>query len=85
MGPFSHVLVATDGSPASARAARVKREGVSVSGEAPWRAIDATARKRRCDLVVMASHGRRGLEAVLIGGEAHKVLTHSKSPVPVVR
>jgi nucleotide-binding universal stress UspA family protein len=52
---------------------------------APWEAILAAARKSKCDAIVMASHGRRGLTAVLLGSETQKVLTHSKVPVLVVR
>jgi nucleotide-binding universal stress UspA family protein len=46
--------------------------------------IDA-AEKQRCDLIVMASHGRRGLTGLILGSETTKVLTHSKIPVLVVR
>ena len=70
---------------AAARKAKVKCASVSVDGEAPWSAIVATARKRRCDLLVMASHGWRGIDALLLGSETQKVLTHSKVPVLVVR
>ena len=52
---------------------------------APWEAIVAASRKAKCDAVVMASHGRRGITAVLLGSETQKVLTHSKLPVLVVR
>jgi len=51
----------------------------------PWEAILAAAKKSKCDAIVMASHGRRGLTAVLLGSETQKVLTHSKVPVLVVR
>ncbi|MFN0164198.1 MAG: universal stress protein [Burkholderiales bacterium] len=51
----------------------------------PFEAIIAAAHKRKCDLIVMASHGRRGLQALLLGSETQKVLTHSKVPVLVVR
>ena len=51
----------------------------------PWEAILAAARKSKCDAIVMASHGRRGLTAVLLGSETQKVLTHSTIPVLVVR
>ena len=51
----------------------------------PWEAIIAAAKKRRCDLIFMASHGRRGLAGVLLGSETTKVLTHSKIPVLVYR
>jgi nucleotide-binding universal stress UspA family protein len=70
---------------ALARAGRVKCEGVFVTGEEPWQSIIKAARGRRCDLIVMASHGRRGIAAVLLGSETTKVLTHSKVPVLVCR
>jgi nucleotide-binding universal stress UspA family protein len=44
-----------------------------------------TAAKKSCDLIVMASHGRRGISAVVLGSETSKVLTHSNIPVLVVR
>ncbi len=43
------------------------------------------ANKEKCDLIFMASHGRRGLSSVLLGSETQKVLTHSKIPVLVYR
>jgi nucleotide-binding universal stress UspA family protein len=49
----------------------------------PYVAIIDAARKEGCDLVVMASHGRRGLAAFLIGSETVKILTHSEIPVLV--
>jgi nucleotide-binding universal stress UspA family protein len=52
---------------------------------APWEAILVAAKKNKCDAIVMASHGRRGISAVLLGSETQKVLTHSKLPVIVVR
>jgi nucleotide-binding universal stress UspA family protein len=52
---------------------------------APWEAILAAAKKHKCDAIVMASHGRRGVSALLLGSETQKVLTHSKLPVIVVR
>ena len=70
---------------AAAQAAGVACEGRSVTGELAWEAIIRTARSRKCDLIVMASHGRRGLSGLLIGSETAKVLTHSKVPVLVVR
>ena len=51
----------------------------------PWRAIVDVALANQCDLIVMASHGRRGMSALLIGSETHKVLTHSSIPVLVYR
>ena len=43
------------------------------------------AKKAKCDLIIMASHGRKGLKGLLLGSETAKVLTHSKIPVLVVR
>jgi nucleotide-binding universal stress UspA family protein len=54
------------------------------SGE-PYEAIIKTAQSRGCDLIFMASHGRRGLSALVLGSETNKVLTHSKVPVLVYR
>jgi nucleotide-binding universal stress UspA family protein len=51
----------------------------------PWEAIVDAAKSKRCDLIVMASHGRRGLAGLLLGSETQKVLTHSKTPVLVCR
>jgi nucleotide-binding universal stress UspA family protein len=51
----------------------------------PHEAIVATARKRRCDLIVMASHGRTGLSRFLLGSVAQAVLARSSVPVLVVR
>jgi nucleotide-binding universal stress UspA family protein len=64
---------------------KVKCEGLSVTDPTPWRGIVAAARQLRCDLIVMASHGRKGLAGVLLGSETTKVLTHSKVPVLVCR
>ena len=52
---------------------------------APWEAILDAAKKNKCDAIVMASHGRKGISAVLLGSETQKVLTHTKVPVIVVR
>ncbi len=51
----------------------------------PYEAIIDAAKKKKCDLIVMASHGRRGLSALVLGSETHKVLIHSKIPVLVCR
>ena len=66
-------------------AAGVPFEGLSVVGEYPADAIVETATKARCDLIVMASHGRKGVSALLLGSETAKVLAHSKLPVLVHR
>jgi len=51
----------------------------------PYQAIIETAAKKKCDLIAMASHGRRGVAALLLGSETSKVLTHSRVPVLVYR
>jgi len=69
----------------AARAQGVKAEGATVEALHPWEAITEHAKAKGCDLVVMASHGRRGLGALLLGSETQKVLTHSSLPVLVVK
>ena len=70
---------------AKAKAAGIRFTAVQAIANAPWEAILAAARKQKCDAIVMASHGRRGVSALLLGSETQKVLTHSKLPVIVVR
>ena len=50
-----------------------------------WEAILDHAKSQQCDLIVMASHGRRGMAALLLGSETSRVLTHSQIPVLVVK
>jgi nucleotide-binding universal stress UspA family protein len=69
----------------AAVAAGVTCDGVHVEHEQPYRAIIDTASKMGCDAIVMASHGRRGISAMVLGSETVKVLTHSSTPVVVVR
>jgi len=71
-------------------AAQAKAAGVTCNttysiATAPWEAILDAAKKNGCDGIVMASHGRRGVSAMLLGSETQKVLTHTKLPVIVVR
>ena len=68
-----------------AEAAGVPHAGHTVEALHPWEAILDHAKVQGCDLIVMASHGRRGVSALLLGSETQKVLTHSKVPVLVVR
>ena len=63
----------------------VKCSTHSTISELPYEAIIAAAEGAGCDLIFMASHGRRGLSALLLGSETNKVLTHSKIPVLVYR
>lgn len=60
-------------------------EAIRVESEFPWKGILETAEERDCDLIAMASHGRAGITAKLLGSETHKVLTHAKLPVLVYR
>ena len=60
-------------------------EVVSVASDHPYEVIIKTAEEKKCDLIVMASHGRKGLQATLIGSETQKVLTHCLIPVLVYR
>ncbi len=69
----------------AAKAAGVACETVHVEDEHPYKAIIDTAASKQCDLIVMASHGRRGASAIVLGSETVKVLTHSKIPVLVYR
>ncbi|HEX9146635.1 MAG TPA: universal stress protein [Candidatus Binatia bacterium] len=56
-----------------------------VTSEHPYEMIIKAAEKNGCDLIMMASHGRRGMQGLLIGSETQKVLTHTKIPVLVLR
>jgi nucleotide-binding universal stress UspA family protein len=69
----------------AAKAAGVTVRLEKVLGDFPADAILATAKRRKCDLIVMASHGRSGLKAVLLGSETQKVLAHATVPVLVHR
>jgi nucleotide-binding universal stress UspA family protein len=69
----------------AATAAGIKCVGHTVEALHPWEAILDHAKTQNCDLLVMASHGRRGVSALLLGSETQKVLTHSTLPVLVVR
>jgi len=69
----------------AAAAAGVNCECVTLTGDFPADAIVQTAGKLKCDLIFMASHGRRGVAAVLLGSETQKVLAHSKVAVLVHR
>lgn len=69
----------------AASAAGVNCETMHVEHDQPYLAIIETAARKLCDLIVMASHGRRGISAVVLGSETVKVLTHSTIPVLVFR
>ena len=69
----------------AAGAAGVECEGRHVISDRPYKEIVKAAQKYGCDLILMASHGRRGIEGFLLGSETQKVLTHSHVPVLVYR
>ena len=69
----------------AAAAAKVPVQTSVVKSFSPYEAIIDAAGKHGCDTIFMASHGRRGLNAVLLGSETQKVLTHSTIPVMVYR
>lgn len=68
-----------------ATGAGVECDVVHVTSDQPYKEIIKTAQKKKCDLILMASHGRRGIEGFLLGSETQKVLTHSAIPVLVYR
>jgi nucleotide-binding universal stress UspA family protein len=63
----------------------VKVKALTSKSDIVSDAIIATAKKHKCDLIVMASHGRRGIKRLLLGSETQQVLTHSQVPVLVLR
>ena len=68
-----------------AREADVTIDTVHRVTDNPWEAIVNVAQEHGCDLIFMASHGRRGINALLMGSETNKVLIHTKIPVLVCR
>ena len=63
----------------------VKAKAVTVKSDLISDAIIATAKKQNCDLIVMASHGRKGIKRLILGSETQHVLTHTEIPVLVLR
>jgi len=70
---------------AAAKEAQIGFDAVSVSSDHPYEEIIKAAEAKQCDLIVMASHGHKGIKGILLGSETHKVLSHSKIPVLVYR
>jgi nucleotide-binding universal stress UspA family protein len=68
-----------------ARKAGIACTAVVLFDPKPWEGILKAARSRKCDAIVMASHGRGGLGGVFVGSETQRVLAHSKIPVLVIR
>lgn len=69
----------------AAQMSGVECDLVVATSDVPYEMIINQATKFKCDLIIMASHGRRGLQGILLGSETQKVLTHSKIPVLVCR
>jgi nucleotide-binding universal stress UspA family protein len=69
----------------AAQAEGIKAKAVVVRSDLVAESIMAAVKKHKCDLVVMASHGRKGIKRVLLGSETQHVLTHSTVPVLVLR
>ena len=89
-GALEEVAKKLAGSTLNRAANAAKQAGVScdtlqVEDAQPYQAIIAAATDRGCDLIVMASHGRSGLSAILLGSVTNKVLTYTKTPVLVCR
>jgi nucleotide-binding universal stress UspA family protein len=74
-----------DAAQKQAAAAGVPCATAAATSDVPYEAIIGAAAGNACDLIFMASHGRRGLSGLLLGSETQKVLTHSKVPVLVYR
>jgi nucleotide-binding universal stress UspA family protein len=69
----------------AAASAGVPCASIQAVSDDPYEAILQTAKERKCDLIIMASHGRRGFKGLLLGSETQKVLVHSDVPVLVYR
>ena len=95
VSPDYHLLIAYEGETRaegylafvrrSADEAGIPCETVCETSDHPYDAILKTADAQGCDLILMTSHGRKGLAAVLLGSETRKVLTHARIPVLIVR
>jgi len=68
-----------------AKAAGVPFTSVAAKAFTPYEGIIAAAKKRKCDVIFMASHGRRGISRLIMGSVTQKVLSHAKIPVVVYR
>ena len=79
----AHAQKVLNGVTEQARTTGVACETVQIEQDHPYEGIIETAERRGCDLIVMASHGRSGIAAIVLGGVTTKVLTHTKIPVLV--
>jgi nucleotide-binding universal stress UspA family protein len=80
-----HGLAIVEAVKEKAEEAGLRAKAVTLKSDLVADSVLAAARKHKCDLIVMASHGRRGLKRLLLGSETQKVLTHSHLPVLVLR
>lgn len=80
-----HATKILEAAAGAAKTLGVPCDTVHVEHAHPYEAILTTAKSKMCDLILMASHGRRGVSALVLGSETTKVLTHSKIPVLVYR
>jgi nucleotide-binding universal stress UspA family protein len=74
-----------DAAQQAARAQDVKTRAVIMRSDQVAASIMAAAKKHKCGLIVMASHGRKGIRRILLGSETQQVLTYSAIPVLVLR
>lgn len=81
----AHAQSVVDAVAKTAQAKGVKVKALTVKSDLVSEAIIGTAKKQKCDLIIMASHGRRGIKRLLLGSETQQVLTHSHIPVLVLR
>ncbi len=78
-------LAAVHAVKAAGQLREVKVKPITVKSDLIAEAVIAAAKRNKCDLIVMASHGRRGIKRLLLGSETQQVLTHSHIPVLVLR
>ena len=81
----AHAQGVVDAVAKTAQAKGVKVKAIIAKSDLVSEAIIGTAQKQKCDLIIMASHGRRGIKRLLLGSETQQVLTHSHIPVLVLR
>jgi len=81
----AHGQAVVDAAAKAALAKGVKTKAITAKSDLVSEAIIAAAKKNKCDLIVMSSHGRRGIKRLLLGSETQQVLTHSHIPVLVLR
>ena len=90
VGHFEEIAAAAakrilDGAVQRAKAHGLMCDVVHVKDQHPAEGIIAVAKDKGCDLIVMTSHGRRGMSHLLLGSQAHEVLTHCTVPALIVR